>query len=436
MFEQVGNLLAGGQGFIKNNPEQFAIMADAIGQNLDPNNPFAGIGSAFGKSSLANTARKKQLQSLASLLGGQQGGQQAPQAPQAGMTPGPVQVPQQQQQPSALGDMNILTPPDQQGPTQMTYKRQPDGSVAQTTTGVAQTPQKPQSMSATDLLPLIGALSGNAADMTGLSPAEIGSIVNQDIALGDVGRKRLADIANQQYQEGTLANETRKAGAYIDAKGAAQLKSLSDIEKNQLDAQLAQAQAPLDRMKILSEVGENRAQTRKYTSEAMEQEVANATEQERLQIVDVLQQGRLDLGQLNDGALMKLFPPASIASMRNTTATRESIERGQRIQNEQDRQKTYASAVANIGKSDTALFAVGDMTLANLNSPDSSDTAWYYNDGKGIFNTEGVKKYTLPTDDEGKAITMKDVRETAETQGVSVQQIINDLQRYEEAKEQ
>lgn len=42
--------------FIKQKPEQFSIIADAIGSRLDPNNPFAGVGTMMGKSSLANKA--------------------------------------------------------------------------------------------------------------------------------------------------------------------------------------------------------------------------------------------------------------------------------------------------------------------------------------------------------------------------------------------
>ena len=37
-------------------PEKFAIMLDMLGQGFDPKNPFAGIGTAMGKSSLASKA--------------------------------------------------------------------------------------------------------------------------------------------------------------------------------------------------------------------------------------------------------------------------------------------------------------------------------------------------------------------------------------------
>ena len=62
----------GGLGdFISNKPEQFAIMADLLGQGFDPNNAFAGIGTAMGKSSLANKAlgeEKKERQDWLSMV--------------------------------------------------------------------------------------------------------------------------------------------------------------------------------------------------------------------------------------------------------------------------------------------------------------------------------------------------------------------------------
>jgi hypothetical protein len=39
--------------WINRNPNQFAIMADTIGSKLAPNNPFAGVGTTFGKSAIA-----------------------------------------------------------------------------------------------------------------------------------------------------------------------------------------------------------------------------------------------------------------------------------------------------------------------------------------------------------------------------------------------
>ena len=73
----VGILGSLGQ-FIKDKPEQTAMGLDAIGRNLDPNNAFAGIGGAWGQSSLANKARQEEVQQqqdwkklVASILSGE-----------------------------------------------------------------------------------------------------------------------------------------------------------------------------------------------------------------------------------------------------------------------------------------------------------------------------------------------------------------------------
>jgi len=49
-------LLKGLGDFISKKPEQFSIITDMLGQGFDPDNPFAGIGSALAKSSLATKA--------------------------------------------------------------------------------------------------------------------------------------------------------------------------------------------------------------------------------------------------------------------------------------------------------------------------------------------------------------------------------------------
>ncbi len=47
-------------GFINKNPEQFAVMADMIGKNFDPDNAFANVGTSMGQSSLANKALQEE----------------------------------------------------------------------------------------------------------------------------------------------------------------------------------------------------------------------------------------------------------------------------------------------------------------------------------------------------------------------------------------
>lgn len=53
MFDQIGS-------GIENNPEQFAILMDKLGQGIAPGNAMAGLGTSFGQSSLMNKAKKEQ----------------------------------------------------------------------------------------------------------------------------------------------------------------------------------------------------------------------------------------------------------------------------------------------------------------------------------------------------------------------------------------
>ena len=50
-----GALGGAGEAF-KESPEKYSIMFDMLGKGFDPKNPFAGIGTAMGKSSLASQA--------------------------------------------------------------------------------------------------------------------------------------------------------------------------------------------------------------------------------------------------------------------------------------------------------------------------------------------------------------------------------------------
>ena len=52
-------VLSGVGGWMQKNPETFALTADAVGSRLNPNNPFAGIGTNMAKSSLAEKAEKQ-----------------------------------------------------------------------------------------------------------------------------------------------------------------------------------------------------------------------------------------------------------------------------------------------------------------------------------------------------------------------------------------
>lgn len=118
--------------FIKNNPEQFAIMADMMGSKMAPGNMFAGVGQHFGASSLANkerAAQEKMRQEILAKLGASQAGlplSQPQQAPQAPSTATPTDAF------GAVSDLEKLrtqlTPKDQPGFTGFSVG--PDGQLS------------------------------------------------------------------------------------------------------------------------------------------------------------------------------------------------------------------------------------------------------------------------------------------------------------------
>jgi hypothetical protein len=86
--------LSGVGNFIQQKPELFAMTADQIGQRLNPENPFGGIGTALAKSSLAGKAEDKRMS----------------------------------QQDSIMKFINSLTAPGQPGGNAVTIKTLPDGT--------------------------------------------------------------------------------------------------------------------------------------------------------------------------------------------------------------------------------------------------------------------------------------------------------------------
>ena len=59
--------LGGAGATFNKRPEMYAIILDMLGKGFDPKNPFAGIGTAMGKSSLAakaQTAEQKQTMGM------------------------------------------------------------------------------------------------------------------------------------------------------------------------------------------------------------------------------------------------------------------------------------------------------------------------------------------------------------------------------------
>jgi hypothetical protein len=74
----------GALGWIEQNPEQFAMVLDAIGSRINPDSPFAGTATKFAQSALASKAANEvanQNQSLGSSLSGLVAGDQQMTAP-------------------------------------------------------------------------------------------------------------------------------------------------------------------------------------------------------------------------------------------------------------------------------------------------------------------------------------------------------------------
>lgn len=64
-------MLSGANSFLNKNLEPLSITMDQVGSRLNPDNPFAGVGTSLAKSSLANkaeTKRNTQQQSIMKLL--------------------------------------------------------------------------------------------------------------------------------------------------------------------------------------------------------------------------------------------------------------------------------------------------------------------------------------------------------------------------------
>lgn len=141
LFRKAKTGIQGIGNYIQNNPEQFAIMADMIGSKLNPQGAFAGVGQAFGKSSLANKAVQSQQTERQQMLDALRGSLQTPSV----ATP-------QTAQPTAqnlargdrfLPDLGDLTPKDQPGPTSYTVTN--DGYTIKGAHGSAPTGAAPGS---------------------------------------------------------------------------------------------------------------------------------------------------------------------------------------------------------------------------------------------------------------------------------------------------
>jgi hypothetical protein len=122
MFTSMGNSLSnagsGLKDYMSSNPDQMALMLDAVGSRLAPNNMFAGIGTQFAKSRIANRAAQSQQATRQQMIDALNRSYRTP-----------VNMPQQQQQPSYLG-LPPMTPKGEQGETSRTINH--DGTYTAT----------------------------------------------------------------------------------------------------------------------------------------------------------------------------------------------------------------------------------------------------------------------------------------------------------------
>lgn len=132
---------AGVGNWLQENPEVFSIALDKIGQGFAPNNPFAGVGTFLGQSSLADKARQKteeQNQMLMGALIKAMGGSMPTKTAETPAAPG-----------------SNLTAAHLPGPTKEAYSTDAQGNVVKTTTETVPNPKKEaSSVNLTDVLPL------------------------------------------------------------------------------------------------------------------------------------------------------------------------------------------------------------------------------------------------------------------------------------------
>lgn len=426
MAWDIGSMLSGAGNFINQKPEQFAIMADALGQGFDPNNAFAGIGTAMGKSSLANKARNEQQTMLARLLSGQPTG-----TPQAGMVQPQTNplTPQQlatgsagsalagqTQVPMPNGNtLNFLTPGHQTGPTGISYTRKPDGSLGMSLSGLAEpaptAAQKNPTMRPTDLINFSQALSGSS-DLTGLSPAEIGAISSRDVDIANLGRKTIADLSNALYNQERVKAAMATVDSTNKANMALSLQRRSKAAMNAVEAAIKQKKAP-------AEIAKLRANAEKLSQEASQIELDIANDWEKVKAMEDL--GRVGWDNLREDQKARLLG-TGLASAQNNFVTQQRLAQQDAINTQAKRTKAYAVAVNNIYSNDGDA-TIGDINMANQNSPDTStdffrftgETGW--DDGKSDNEPERVQlpKYN------GQQVTMKDIRFNSQKYGISLE---------------
>jgi len=409
--------MAGFLDFLQQKPEQFAIIADMLGKGFAPDNPFAGIGTAVGQSSLAAQAKQQQQAQLAQLLGGGQ-----PQAP----------VGQAQPQ-NLLGglDLGTLTDATQPGPTSLTIKAQPDGSQVSTTTGTVTAPAavgapvagQPQGVNLTDLLPFSDALAGGQVDLTGLTPAMISQIAGDDFKVAQLKRLVAGDIAGsalaqqkQKTAQQKLAMTAKLNDSLIKHRGLLDQKVEQELTLNaaKAPAEIAQAKATLKKTEadILT------------SAEALEKsELANKAEQRRQELTAALG-GDVDVEDLS---LQQQVEILGATEAQRLAVSRTTLEQKRSLADRAAETKDVTAAYKALAKIDdddaTVESNIAALSEWNAKSPDTANIGYYYSsEDPWGFEGPGVKTVELP-----KGMSMGWLRTQAETQGVAIEDILKQL---------
>jgi hypothetical protein len=429
MFEGLGKLMSNwGTPQDGINPEGFAIIADMLGKNLDPNNAFAGIGTAFGQSSLANKAAQKQNEERTAMFKGLMtalsGGQQAapPQGqpldpngqsigpPAMGFNTGPGNTP--------VGVPNV-TPGHQQGPTAVTYKSQPDGSVVQNVTSNTAGIKPATGVNLGDLLPLFLAQSGNTpANLTGLTPEQIIGFARNDLAMGGLNNQTVGTLFDAQYRRALAKAEQDKVAAYNAEKYASAGSHEASMHKTYTDRLIAINQElrkvdlhPAERAKLEAEKLHLEAQTAQSYASAANSRASAAKTRQEVAWEDVRQKGMKGLKNIEDvseGTQMMLLGSdwATYKNAKDKTTL--------------DKTKMSYEALAALGDSDTR--TADNVDKFNMNAPDEAtfgifwtgETGW----GDGLSDDK-PQMVALPA-----GYTMKDVRDTAAKRNMTVEQVL------------
>ena len=423
-WEGIGNALAGAGDWMSKNPEQFAIIADTIGKNLDPNNAFAGVGTMMGQSSLAAQAMKKQKEErallLKTLLGGTgllQGAEtpaadpQAPGASDLGAGNTPVGVPN-------------VTAPELKGPTSVTYKAGPDGTVTQNVVSNTTGKQPTQGTNLTDILPLLLAQSGNQVNLTGLTPEQILGFARNDLGMGELGNMTVGELFDARYREMAGQAALTNAASAAEENRAQVGKYAIEARIKMLEELRAQAKHPAELMKINAEIlklksgaAQDYASAGNLNASARKTgvETQGLTTQQNL-LNDLLSSDpNIKFGDLSDAAKLGILGPAAGQDALTAEANRLAAD----LKLTED----SAAAVGDSGKPVNAQRIYGERW--NREAPASSNFGYFYaidTPGWTSGPTNEMVRVDLPD-----GVTMAHVRALAEKRHTKVENVLREI---------